>query len=252
MTHFAQLEFVKEAAYIAKNIIKNPNILEIGSHSVNGEVKNLFDSIGGNYLGIDLCEGPNVDVVANGSSFGDSEAYNIVMACEVFEHNPVWLETFVNMIRVTEPGGIIIFTCASRGRHEHGTKRTDPSHSPGTSSIGWDYYKNLNESDFTNRINFHRHFSFFKFYSNTNSNDLYFIGQKIRPENTSRLKKYNNELEKIFYRIKKESKLKLKTRLRRLPMSIFSYVLPDKFYQNIAIIYERVTLSILSKIRNVF
>ena len=60
----------------------------------------------------------------------------------------MWRETFVNMHRMTRPGGIVAFTCASRGRLEHGTTRTRPFDSPASLAIGWDYYRNLNREDF--------------------------------------------------------------------------------------------------------
>ena len=52
------------------------------------------------------------------------------------------------MVRLTRPGGLVAFTCAARGRAEHGTGRTDAISSPGTQAIGLDYYRNVNEEDF--------------------------------------------------------------------------------------------------------
>ena len=74
-----------------------------------------------------------------------------------------------------KPGGAVLFTCASTGRPEHGTSRTDPNESPGTSYFRWDYYKNLDENDFPLDL-LESYFSFYKFYENKVSKDLYFLG----------------------------------------------------------------------------
>jgi hypothetical protein len=81
------------------------------------------------------------------------------VSTECFEHNPFYLETLVNMIRLTRKGGAVLFTCASRGRGEHGTARTSPDASPGTQTRGWNYYRNLVESDFTSKVDFGAHFA---------------------------------------------------------------------------------------------
>jgi len=49
------------------------------------------------------------------------------------------------MYNVCEDDGYVIFTCASRGRIEHGTLRTIKSDSPGTTG---NYYKNIFKSEF--------------------------------------------------------------------------------------------------------
>lgn len=69
-------------------------------------------------------------------------------------------------------------TCATDGRAEHGTTRTSPRDSPLTVSNGWEYYKNLNESDFKKNFNIEDMFSVFEFSVNAESKDLYFFGVK--------------------------------------------------------------------------
>ena len=102
------------------------------------------------------------------------------MSCssECFEHNPYWLETFLNMIRVTKPNGMVFFTCATDGRPEHGTTRTDLYSSPLTVEKGWEYYMNLNEKHFTNFIDFDKLFVTYSFAVNGAICDLYFFGIK--------------------------------------------------------------------------
>ncbi len=53
------------------------------------------------------------------------------------------------MYRMTKPGGIPNNDLRNNGRFEHGTTRSAFSAaSPGTTSIGWDYYMNLTRADF--------------------------------------------------------------------------------------------------------
>ena len=63
----------------------------------------------------------------------------------VFEHDEFWKDTIMNCITLTKPGGIFLFSCATTGRQEHGTRRTTPQDSPFTSLIENDYYMNLTE-----------------------------------------------------------------------------------------------------------
>ena len=123
-------------------------------------------------------EGPGVDVVADGHLLDhQDESYDITLSCECFEHNPSLVLHLLNMHRMTRPGGFVIFTCATRGRLEHGTQRTSPAESPGSQDIGWNYYKNLQAKDFTAVS--HRGTVLSTFVCNESAfKDLYFIGSK--------------------------------------------------------------------------
>lgn len=120
--------------------------MDVGSVDINGSAKSYFSNC--DYLGIDVAPGKGVDLVCKGEEYdGPDNYFDTVVSGEVMEHNPHWVETMRNMIRVCKPGGLVIMTCAGLGRGEHGTTRTadDPLLSV---QIGWDYYRNLKESDF--------------------------------------------------------------------------------------------------------
>jgi hypothetical protein len=72
-------------------------------------------------------------------------------------------------------GNLVVFTCATEGRPEHGTTRTTPADSPFT--LEWDYYRNLTEQDFR-VLDLDRIFREYGFSVNENSKDLYFWGFK--------------------------------------------------------------------------
>ena len=78
-------------------------------------------------------------------------------------------------------GGLFLFTCATTGRPEHGTKRTSPSDSPFTSKAeDWeDYYMNLTEGNFFGNFDFEKDFLIYQFKTRLEyPQDLYFWGIK--------------------------------------------------------------------------
>ena len=142
MAHPAQNEFIGRIRDIFPGHFRHARVLEIGSLDINGTIRGLFTDC--DYTGIDVGPGPGVDVVCAGQDFdAPDESYDVVISCEAMEHNPYWAETFTNMVRLAKPGGLVLMTCATLGRKEHGTTRTTPADSPLTVAKGWDYYRNL-------------------------------------------------------------------------------------------------------------
>jgi SAM-dependent methyltransferase len=176
VAHPQQQQFVSNLKLKLPDSFDGKKVLEVGSLDINGSVRDFFTDC--DYVGIDLSEGPGVDYVAQGQDFGAPDNYyDTVCSLECFEHNPYWFETFANMARMCKPGGLIFFTCATTGRPEHGTSRTSPADSPFTVDAGWDYYQNLTEADFRNRVYFDAFFKFHYFSTNVDSRDLYFYGK---------------------------------------------------------------------------
>ena len=176
MAHLQQAQFVDNLRLKLPGYFKNTKVLEIGSLNINGSVRSFFE--GCDYIGIDLEEGPGVDIVCAGQDFqAPLQSFDVVCSLECFEHNPFWLETFVNMARLCRPGGLIFFTCATTGRPEHGTARTTPQDSPFTVNAGWDYYRNLTERDFRQQIYFDALFQYSYFSVGASTRDLYFYGK---------------------------------------------------------------------------
>ena len=91
-------------------------ILEIGSMDVNGSLREAAAPTT-EYVGVDLEEGPSVDVVIKPGQklpFEDS-SFDLIMASSAFEHDPRFWDTFVEMCRVTRPGGHIYVNAPSNG-----------------------------------------------------------------------------------------------------------------------------------------
>jgi SAM-dependent methyltransferase len=175
MAHQQQIEFLDKLRKMFPDAFAAGRILEIGSLDINGSVRSFFD--GCDYLGIDVAAGPGVDLVCQGQDYDGADAsFDTVVSCEVMEHNPWWRETFLNMLRVCKPGGLVIMTCASTGRPEHGTSRTTPDSSPLTVALGWEYYRNLTAGDFAEAVELDALLHPFAFFGNRESCDLYFAG----------------------------------------------------------------------------
>lgn len=176
MAHKAQMEFIKSVRKRFKPFFKKSRVLEIGSYNVNGSVRKFFKNCA--YTGIDVAPGNDVDVVASGDTYdAPDHSFDVCISCECFEHNPQWVETFRNMLRMTRPGGLIIMTCATTGRAEHGTSEVESVSSLTSQIEEWkSYYRNLEENDFRKEFSFDTLFSTHEFAANLEAKDLYFYG----------------------------------------------------------------------------
>ena len=144
LAHLKQKIFVDQARKLVRNHFDNKlrTVLELGSYDVNGSVKEIFTECD-EYIGVDLIDGPGVDIVYDGYDLNLGKKFDLVISCEMLEHDINWINSIKNMISHTHQNSVLIFTCASKGRVEHGTKRSDHFLSPGTQSIGSNYYKNI-------------------------------------------------------------------------------------------------------------
>lgn len=175
MAHPQQMNFIKEISSKYSSFFKKTNVLEVGSWNVNGTVRDFFIQPV-NYIGLDIAPGKDVDVVCDASKYDTNLRFDVTISCECFEHNPEWVKTFGNMIRLTKSGGLIVMTCATDGRPEHGTPIAHPDAS--LSSSFHSYYKNLNESNFRDEFKLDEIFDSYEFTVNEESKDLYFYGIK--------------------------------------------------------------------------
>jgi SAM-dependent methyltransferase len=177
MSHAAQREFVELISRHMSSYFSHTAVLEVGSLDINGSVRDFFDDC--RYTGIDVAAGKGVDLVCQAQEYdAPDDSFDLIISCEAMEHNPHWVATFANMVRMSKPGGLVVMTCATTGRAEHGTPRTSPKSSPLTVGLGWNYYRNLTARDFRHRFDFNRVFDVHLFRVNWRSFDLYFCGIK--------------------------------------------------------------------------
>ena len=137
-------------------------------------------------------------------------------------------------------------TCATTGRVEHGTARTNPKRSPGTTSVGWDYYCNLSQADFESAFNLAKMFSVLQFYTLSSSHDLYFFGAKCGAPtpvfDADAIKRGVEELPNLD-RAKGWPRKVLRW-INRAPLELVCRAVPERTFQNIAVPYRKFLLRV--------
>nr|WP_275975650.1 class I SAM-dependent methyltransferase [Geothrix terrae] len=199
VAHREQFEFIQHVQSLFPERFTSQRVLEVGSLDINGSVRSFFTNC--DYIGIDIAEGKGVDIVCEGQRYDAPDAsFDMVISCEAMEHNPFWKETLDNMIRLVRPGGLVVMTCATLGREEHGTAASEPSSSPLTVEKGWNYYRNLTPSDLK-EVPGLKLLAGWGHASNWDSFDLYFVGIKTPAQNDSldRLNKLFSFYRKRFW-----------------------------------------------------
>jgi len=154
-------------------------VLDVGSYDVNGNNRHLFHNC--TYTGVDVAEGMNVDIVGQIHELPWAEdMFDVVVSTEMLEHDPNYKESLRTMYRILKPGGLLILTCATTGRKEHGTSQSEPEANPGFRKLG-DYYRNLTRADVVNAFDKLKApwFSASQFVENHVAHDLYFWGIKL-------------------------------------------------------------------------
>lgn len=104
---------------VAEHDLAHVPTLEVGSFDVNGSPRKHFS---GDYLGIDLREGPGVDRVADAEHLPfDDGSWPQVVCCEMLEHALRPWRVVAEMARVLAPGGRLL--ASARGFDEWGAWR---------------------------------------------------------------------------------------------------------------------------------
>ena len=122
--HLSALKSYKDfqEAYLDKLDDKNKKkIIEIGSLSVNSNIKDIV-STNFNYIGLEIEEGPNVDIVLEDPyklPFDDN-SIDVVLSISTFEHTDFFWVTFLEILRVLKPEGLFFLNAPSNSKiHRH-------------------------------------------------------------------------------------------------------------------------------------
>lgn len=158
MSHPSQVNFVKSVRKKYPSFFKRVKAVDVGSLDINGNNKRFFKY--SDYIGIDIVEGRNVDVVGvaheklfevtgsvcfNGSEWVKTPNVQTIISTEALEHDKHYKKTLAVMYDVLMPGGLMVITAAGVGRPEHGTTENHAWCSPGTN----DYYQNITNEMFS-------------------------------------------------------------------------------------------------------
>lgn len=173
MSHAEQRAFCEWVkGLFPKFFAGNVHVLDCGSLDINGNNRYLFGPTV-RYYGMDLVAGPNVDFVGRVHDY-HGPAVDCIISTEMLEHDEFYQASLRAMVRSLLPGGLLVFTCATTGRPEHGTSGTTPTDSPAT----LDYYRNLTDDDIAAIPGFLAAFSEYQFFVEDNHKDLCFYGIK--------------------------------------------------------------------------
>lgn len=176
MAHPDQQKYCKEVKSKFSNFFKNVKVLEMGSLDVNGNNRHLFENC--NYIGLDVAEGKNVDIVCVAHEYdAENESFDTIISTNALEHDMYYELTLKKMVSLLKPGGFLLFSVANT-HGEHGTKRKNPQDSNTTKmDETWaNYYKNLTPEDIRKVLNLDEIFS--KYKMQINRKDLTFWGIK--------------------------------------------------------------------------
>lgn len=92
-------------------------VVDIGSYDVNGSYRTLFGNPGWSYRGVDLEAGPGVDIVL-ASPYRlpfPTGSVDLVISGQAFEHVEFFWHSWLEMVRVLKPGGMVFLIAPSRG-----------------------------------------------------------------------------------------------------------------------------------------
>ena len=177
MAHRQQINFCLSVKNRFPDKFKRKAVLDVGSLDINGNNRYLFSD--SSYVGVDLAPGRNVDMVCRGHELKLPDAmFDVVISTECFEHDMYWELTLNNCARLLKPGGLFLFSCATTGRPEHGTRRTTPKDAPLLPGVWADYYMNLTEADILRAVRVDEVFELYAFEIGYETCDLYFWGVK--------------------------------------------------------------------------
>ena len=97
--------------------IRGKRVIEVGSYDVNGSLRSIVQDLKPKeYVGIDIVEGPGVDVVCPveelEQKFGKNSFDAIISTCAL-EHIRDWQKAISNIKNICKPGGIMLIIVPS-------------------------------------------------------------------------------------------------------------------------------------------
>jgi len=174
MAHPAQRAFFEKVKKKYPDNFYGVRVIDFGSLDVNGSLKDLFEN--SEYVGVDIHEGKNVDVISKAHEFDSQFKVDTVVSGEMLEHDEHWLKSLKNMYNQLKSGGLLVFSAAGFSRPEHGTKKTTgDSNLWGTSP---DYYKNITVKMIRDEFLPHYQMTDVHIERSPNGDDIYFYGIK--------------------------------------------------------------------------
>jgi SAM-dependent methyltransferase len=196
--HKEAIQFIMSMSFCFILFFKEKTILDVGGGDINGNNRRFFSDC--EYVCNDVIPSPNVNYISRTKDLPfNANYFDTIVSTECFEHDPEYKESFLKIYNLLKPNGLFLFTCASTGRPEHGTRKSKPHQSYGTiAGIDdmQDYYKNIDEQDLNDILPLNELFAVYRTYYNSFSKDLYFFGIK-NGDNDIKIKEQYGNIEYI-------------------------------------------------------
>lgn len=105
--------------YVARTVVGThfPAVVEVGGRWINGGIRDLVSCE--SFTGLDLYPGEDVDVVIDVRDWRPPARVDLVVCCEVLEHCDDAEGVVAACLRLLNPGGRFVMTCAGPGRAPH-------------------------------------------------------------------------------------------------------------------------------------
>lgn len=110
------------AASLPGDIFTGKQVIEVGAYDVNGTVRPIIEEHGPtSYLGVDISEGPGVDLVANVGDLPDmfAHGFDVVVSTEMLEHVEDWRAALRALILLVREGGHLVISTRAPGFPYH-------------------------------------------------------------------------------------------------------------------------------------
>ena len=98
--HAAASDYIFASFHTWRDGRSHLRVLEIGSLNINGTVRDYIQPFAEKYIGIDMQEGPGVDIVHDAAKFTKPNFFDVVVCAEVFEHTQNGKLLLRNLIRI--------------------------------------------------------------------------------------------------------------------------------------------------------
>lgn len=99
--------------FVEKYDVRGVTVVDMGSFNVNGTYRDLFPE--GQYIGVDIVEGRNVDIVVGSEEWDELENVDVVISGQTIEHVPDIPGFMAGIYRILKPGGLLCVIAPSAG-----------------------------------------------------------------------------------------------------------------------------------------
>jgi SAM-dependent methyltransferase len=115
-----KMKYFKEK-YLQHKQSEQLTILDLGSQNIGGSYRSIFDCETWKYLGVDLAEGENVDLILRDAYQWNeiqSNSIDVLISGQTLEHIEYFWLTIMEIARVLKPNGLCCLIAPSSG-YEH-------------------------------------------------------------------------------------------------------------------------------------